>query len=483
MGITIVGLGPGNGRLLTRAAWKLLTNADTVYFRTKRHPAVDDLPQHIERISFDHLYDTAMQFEDVYLQIVSELIILGTDSDIIYAVPGHPFVGESTVTALVKMAEEANITVFVEPGISFVEPMLTAVQVDVLDGMQLFDAIELSTFHIPPLNPDVPLMLAQVYSRLLASEVKMTLMTLYPDEHPVMLVHHAGNSDEIVESVPLYEIDRSEHINHLTSLYVPPLPYAASLPALAETVAILRSPKGCPWDQEQTPQSLREGFLDEASEVLEALDQDDTHALREELGDMFYHLVIQIQMAMEMEAFCLSDVLAEVDAKLKYRHPHVWGDWEVTDSREVVLNWEMLKDAKKGKKGTESLVDNIPLALPALARSQKIQNRVRKVGFDWPDISGVYDKLDEEVAELKAATSRSEQMAELGDLLFVIVNLAKWIGFDAESALREANLRFVQRFKLLEQLARERALNLPEMSIDDMEALWQEVKSTLKTGE
>ncbi|MCP5096378.1 MAG: nucleoside triphosphate pyrophosphohydrolase [Chloroflexi bacterium] len=479
MGIIVVGLGPGNGRLLTRAAWELLTSTEKVYFRTKRHPAVDDLPATVERISFDHLYESAEKFEDVYQQIVGELIALGADSDIVYAVPGHPFVGESTVTALVKKAEEANVAVSIEPGISFVEPMLTAVNIDILDGMQLFDAIELTSFHIPPLNPDVPLMLAQVYSRLLASEVKMTLMTLYPDEHPVTLVHSAGTADEIVEAVPLYAIDRSEHINHLTSLYVSPLPYAASLPALAETVAILRSPNGCPWDQEQTPQSMREGFLEEASEVLETLDQNDMDGLREELGDMFYHLVMQTQMATEMEDFRLSDVLAEIDAKLKYRHPHVWGDWEVADSDEVVSNWEMLKAAKKGESGSNSLVDNIPLTLPALARSQKIQNRVRKVGFDWPDISGVYDKLDEEVAELKAAASLDERMLELGDILFVIVNLAKWMGVDAESALREANLRFGQRFRLLEQLVRERSLILSEMEIDDMESLWQEAKSKL----
>jgi len=358
--------------------------------------------------------------------------------------------------------------------------VLTAVHVDALDGLQLFDAIELATFHIPPLNPDVPLMLGQVYSRLLASEVKMTLTSIYPDEHQVFLVHAAGSNAEVVESVPLYAIDRSEQVDHLTSLYVPPLPFVASLTGLAETVAILRSPNGCPWDQEQTPQSLREGFLEEASEVLAALDEDDVDGLREELGDMFYHLVMQVQMAMENEDFRLSEVIAGIDAKLKYRHPHVWGNWQVENSDEVVLNWEMLKEKEKGENTPESLLDNIPVAMPALARAQKIQRRVKKVGFDWPDISGVYEKLVEELAEVQAATTPEEQMAEMGDVLFAAVNVARWLDVDAESALREANLRFGRRFRIVEQLAEERGLKLVEMDIDALELLWQEVKELLR---
>ena len=479
MGITIVGLGPGNGRFLTLSAWRLLTNTETLYLRTSRHPAVDDLPETIVCKSFDHVYDAAEQFEDVYQHIVSELIKLGKDSDIVYAVPGHPFVGESTVTALVKQAEEAGVAVSVEPGISFVEAVLTAVHVDALDGLQIFDAIELAALNVPPIQTDVPLMLGQVYSRLLAGEIKMTLMSLYPDEHQVFLVHRGGDDDQMVEAVPLYEMDRSDEINHLTSMYVPPLPYPSSLTALAETVAILRGPGGCPWDQEQTPQSMREGFLEEANEVLTALDEDDPVGLQEELGDMFYHLVMQVQMAMEMEDFRLPDVLAGIDAKLKYRHPHVWGDWNVADSEEVVLNWEMLKEKEKGDNGPVSLVDNIPVSMPALARAQKIQKRVKKVGFDWPDISGVYEKLAEEIGELKDANTPAEQMAELGDLLFATVNIARWLDVDAESALREANLRFSRRFRLVEQLAESRDLDLSAMDLDALEAIWQEAKQEL----
>jgi tetrapyrrole methylase family protein/MazG family protein len=337
-------------------------------------------------------------------------------------------------------------------------------------------------FHYPPLNPDVPLLLGQVYSRLVASDLKLVLTAVYPEEHPVHLIHAAGMIGQVVEEVPLYAIDHSEQISHLTSLYVPALPYKASLPALAETVAILRSPDGCPWDREQTPQSMRADFLEEASEVLAALDAFDDDGLREELGDMLYHLVMQAQMASEEEVFRLSDIIAGIEAKLKRRHPHVWGDWEAADTAAVLRNWEQIKQDEKGGQAA-SVLDNIPTALPALARSQKIQHKVAKVGFDWPNVAGVYEKLREEMAELQAAITPAERQAELGDILFVIVNLARWLGVDAESALREANLRFDRRFREVERLAVERQLDLSQMDLAAMDVLWQEVKAFLQTAD
>ncbi|MCP4428510.1 MAG: nucleoside triphosphate pyrophosphohydrolase [Chloroflexi bacterium] len=476
MGITIVGLGPGDGRLLTREAWQVLSTAGTVYLRTQRHPAAADLPESVKQVSFDRVYEAVERFDDVYDQIVAELLRLGREDDIVYAVPGHPFIGESTVTRLVAAAGGAGVPVTIAPGLSFVEPALTAVHADALDGLQIFDAIELAEMLYPPLNPDQPVLLGQVYSRLLAGELKLTLTAVYPDQHPVSLIHAAGTEDEIIENIPLYAIDRSDHIGHLTSLYLPPLPVKSDLSALAETVAILRSPNGCPWDIEQTPQSMRGGLLEEASEVLAALDAADPNNLREELGDLLYHLVMQAQMASEMGDFRLSDVVAGIETKLRRRHPHVWGDWEAGDTAQVLKNWEQLKKEEK-EASPESLLDNIPLSLPALARSQKIQNKVRKVGFDWPEIGGIYDKLNEEVAEIKAAQTPEERADEVGDLLFVTVNLASWLGVDAESALRGANLKFNGRFRQVERLVAERGLAWEQLDLEALEAIWEEVKA------
>ncbi|GAB4276683.1 MAG: nucleoside triphosphate pyrophosphohydrolase [Candidatus Promineifilaceae bacterium] len=483
MGITIVGLGPGNGRYLTREAWDILTNASNILLRTARHPTVADLPDSVTTHSFDHIYDTTDRFEEVYATIVNTIIEQAAAGDMVYAVPGHPLMGESTVTALLAKAKEENIPVRIVDGISFVEPMITAVSLDALDGLQIFDAIDIANRQYPPLDPDTPALIGQVYSKLLASELKLVLMMAYPEEHPVKLVHAAGTKQEIIEAMPLYEMDRSPHIDHLTSMFVPPLPHPSSLNALADTVAVLRSPGGCPWDQEQTPQSMRQGFLEEFGEVLAALDADDTDNLREELGDLLYHIVMQTQMATEAGDFRLPDIIAEIDAKLKHRHPHVWGDVEVADSDEVVRNWERIKAKEKGGLAEKSLLDNIPTALPALAQSQKVQDKVRKVGFDWPAIEGVYEKLQEEIAEIQAAQSQAERQAEVGDALFVLVNLASWLGVDAESALREATLRFRRRFQLVEQLAAQNGGDLAKMSLDEMETLWQQAKKIVADDE
>ena len=483
MTITIIGLGPGDAGLITRQAWHLLSAADTVCLRTRRHPAVAGLPTHLRLHSFDAIYDTADNFAAVYRAIADEVLRLATDDDVLYAVPGHPYVGEATVTAIARGAAEAGIPLRVVAGLSFVEPALAALGVDALDGLQLFDAIELAGFLYPPLNPDVPVLLGQVYSRLLAGELKTALMSIYPPEQPVALVHAAGEADELIEHLALHEIDHSERIDHLTSLYIPALPVKAGLTALAETVAVLRSPNGCPWDREQTPQSLRDGFLEEAYEVLAALDAADDDNLREELGDLLYHILMQTTLAAEAESFTLTEVIAGIEAKLKRRHPHVWGDWQVSSSADVLRNWEVLKQREKSDRGDSaaptSTLDGIPPALPALARSQKIQTKAAATGFDWPDIEGVFAKLAEEVAEVRAAETADDKRAELGDVLFVVVNLARWLGADAETALRQANERFGRRFRGVERLAAERGLELAALSFEELDALWNEAKAAL----
>ncbi len=482
MGITIVGLGPGGGHLLTREAWDIISSSGTIYLRTSRHPAVQDLPQSIQQHSFDHIYDVAEHFADVYDQIVAELLRLGRADQIVYAVPGHPHVGEFTVTKLQQQAAKEDIPLRIVPGLSFVEPVLTALAVDALDGLQVYDALALLEHLYPPINANSPLLLAQVFSRLVASEVKLVLAAVFDDLHPVYLVHAAGEPHQKVEPCPLYAIDRSHHIDHLTTLFVPALPAAATLPALAETVAVLRSPGGCPWDIEQTPQSMRAGLLEEAYEVLEALDNDDADSLREELGDLLYHIVMQAQMASEAGHFTLTAIIAGIEAKLKRRHPHVWGDWSVENTAQVLQNWEVLKKQEK-EAAPESLLDGLPPRLPALTHSQKIQSKVGKIGFDWPAIDGVYGKLLEELDELKEADSNVDRRSELGDLLFVVVNLARWLDVDAESALREANLRFGSRFRLVEQMAKERQIDLQGLNLAEIDILWGEAKEKLaKSG-
>ncbi len=390
--------------------------------------------------------------------------------------------GESTVVQLVKVAQQASVPVRVISGLSFLEPVLNLLEIDGRDGVQIIDAITAAEQDYPLLSPDRPVILGQVYNQFLASELKLNLSAVYPDEHEVILIHGAGTDAEIVEKIPLYEVDRSEHIAHLTTLVVPPRPQRSDLSALAEVVATLRGPNGCPWDQKQTPQSMRDGFLEEVSEVLDTLDRDDVVGLEEELGDVLLHVTMQSQMAAEEGLFTLSDVISGIVTKIVRRHPHVWGDTQVNSSGEVVANWEAIKAQEKVENGqmeSGTILNNIPVSLPALARALKIQKRVAKVGFDWHEIDGVYDKLQEEVREVQSAKNPEQTAAEIGDLLFAVVNLARWLDVDPEVALREANLRFMRRFTVVETLAAEQQQSLKTLDIDALERLWIEAKSRL----
>jgi tetrapyrrole methylase family protein/MazG family protein len=474
MSIIVVGLGPGSPSLLTQEAWGVLEAADEVWLRTEHHPTVKSLPAHLKLHSFDVLYEGAQDFGQVYETIASEVLGLARHlEDVVYAVPGHPLVGETAVMQLLSLAEDAGISVQVVDGLSFVEPTLTALRVDALAGVQICDAMEIATLHHPPLNPDLPALLAQFYSQTLAVDVKLTLMNQYPDDHPVTLVHAAGTSDQFIVDVPLYELDR-RHVAHLTTLYVPPLSKVSSFEGLQETMAQLRAPDGCPWDREQTHESLRGTLLEEAYEVAQAIDMRDVDGLREELGDLLLQVLIHTQIATEEGEFKMPDVIAGIDAKLKHRHPHVWGEREVSGTGEVLRHWEQLKRQEKGEE--RSVLDGVPVALPALQQADTYGRRAARVGFDWSGVEGVVDKVREEFAEVGTADTLETREAEIGDLLFAVVNWARWLKIDPEVALRQANARFACRFRAVERMARERGMDMVTQDIDTLEALWQEVK-------
>jgi tetrapyrrole methylase family protein/MazG family protein len=479
--VTIVGLGPGDPRHLTREAWEVLEGAGEVWLRTERHPTVAGLPAHLALHSFDHLYEEAEDFAQVYDAIVGAVVRLGErPQGVIYAVPGHPLVGEATVVQILSRAEGAGVVVHIVGGLSFVEPTLTVLRIDALAGLQIYDAVELAARHHPPLNPDLPALVGQLYSPALAADVKLTLMNQYPDDHGVALVYAAGTPEQRVVHLPLYELDRRDdgdfwgHLAHLATLYVPPLPGVSSFEGLQDTIARLRAPGGCPWDREQTHESLRAGLLEEAYEVLAAIDAGDVQALQEELGDLLLQVLLHAQIATEEVEFKMAQVIAGIDAKLKHRHPHVWGARPVRGTEEVLQRWEELKREEKGE--ARSVLDGVPVALPALLQADTYGRRAARVGFDWTEAGGVAEKIREEMAEVEAAASPEEREAELGDLLFAVVNWARWLRVDPEAALRKANARFARRFRAVERLARQRGLDMTALTIDELEALWQEVK-------
>ncbi|MFH1381678.1 MAG: nucleoside triphosphate pyrophosphohydrolase [Chloroflexota bacterium] len=248
--------------------------------------------------------------------------------------------------------------------------------------------------------------------------------------------------------------------------------------SLVQIIARLRAPDGCPWDREQTHASLREFLLSECYEALEALDEGDNTKLCQELGDLLLQIVLQTQIATEAGEFQLGDVLTGINTKLIHRHPHVFGETKVKDADEVAHNWQVLKKEEPGREA--SILASVPRQMPALAYGQEIQRRVAELGFDWADINGVINKLVEEVQEFKEAETQAEREQEFGDLFFTLVNVARRVGVNAETALRSANERFYRRFSLMEELCRERGLDLGKLSLDEQNALWEEAKKKLE---
>lgn len=479
-GIVIASLGPGNPGQMTREVWEHLSTLDEVWLRTRQHPTVEGFPPDLRVHSFDDLYESAEKFEDVYAAIIEKILALGRRPEgVTYAVPGHAFVAEATGPEIVRRAREEGIPVRVMEGVSFLEPVFSALQVDPFTGIALVDALDLGNLHTPHFPPDQPMLIAQVYSRSIASDVKLTLNAVYPDQHRVRLVHAAGTPDERVEDLALYEIDRSDAIGLLTILYVPPLAEATSLEGFQEIVAHLRAPDGCPWDREQTLQSLGPSLLEETYEALEAIDRDEMDGLEEELGDLMLLVTMFAQIGAEEGYFGMADIIRGIQTKIVRRHPHVFGDEQVSGSQDVLRNWQKLKQDEREKNGqsdVKGLLDGVSRALPALLRAQEYQSRAAQVGFDWPAIDGVKEKLLEEWNEVNAAQDASELESELGDLLFATVNLVRWYKVDAETALRKANERFYDRFRFIETSAGAEGRKLDELTLDEMEQYWQAAK-------
>lgn len=472
--LTILGLGPGDPTLLTRAAWDALNAADVLHLRTRKHPTVAGLPNGKRIIAYDRLYSAHARFEDVYAAIVQRVMRAAGKGDVLYCVPGHPLVGESTTPALLKACAERGIATRIISGLSFIEPVLehlarAGVAVDPIDGLQISDALQIGAAHHPALNPDKPALISQIYSRAIASEVKLTLLNQHAPHTAVWIVGAAG-----VMRTELHTLDHADRFDHLTSLYIAAAPRASGFEAMQELAAHLRAPEGCPWDIEQTHQSLRNTLLEETYEVLDAIDRDDLDNLKEELGDLLFNIIMQAQIATEAERFRMTDVIDHVHAKLIHRHPHVFGDLKLADADAVLKNWERIKKAERPP--ATSALSGIAPALPALAHGQKMIARAEKAGFKWPSTALRVKKVREELAELLAAPDQDNRFEEFGDLLFTLCNLAVAYHVDAESALRAASLKFAGRFGHVEALVDARGLDMHAMSINALLKLWQQAK-------
>lgn len=469
-------------------AWNALQRADLLFLRTAMHPTVRHLTSNgIVFETFDHLYDRKESFELLYAKIADQLLSAASVQPVTYAVPGHPLVGEESVRLILQAAEERDIPVELIPSMSALDAIFAATGLDPIAGLQVYDALSFTPNQLIAGRPAVFL---QVYNSFVASELKLDLLQVLDADTPVVILQAVGiPGEEHLCEMPLKLIDH-QPFDHLSSLLIPVVETekhsisSHSLDPLVEVMQRLLAPDGCPWDRKQTHDSLGRFLIEEAYEVIDAVAQKDYDALCEELGDVLLQIVFHSLLASQCGAFDIDDVVHTVTAKMKRRHPHVFGTVEADDEQAVLRNWEAIKRMEKAIRGDsasedKSLLSGIPRQLPALMLAEKTQKKAAQVGFEWDSVAGAWAKLEEELQELTAAMATGTDEArthELGDVLFALVNVARYLKIDPEDALRKTTDKFMRRFHYIEQSAARKGQTLSEMTLSEMDEYWDEAK-------
>jgi len=478
--ITIAGLGPGSPDDLTLRAFREIENAKHLYLRTKKHPTVKYLEEKgIVYTSFDDIYDSLPTFDEVYGAIAEEIIKNAVEKDIVYAVPGHPLVAEDTVQRILVLARKKNIAVDIVQSVSFIDAVVSALYIDPIEGLKVLDGLQLGKQKIDTSAHNI---ITQVYNRRVASDVKLKLMEYYKDETEVTLISGAGvRGHEKIEKMPLYDIDRAEWVDYLTSLYIPPVSKKKryDFDDLVAIMERLRGDGGCPWDREQTHESLKQYLIEESYEVLEAIDEGDMDKLCEELGDVMLQVVFHSSIAMGKGEFDILDVTNRTTDKMINRHTHIFGDDVCKTAADVLVNWEEIKKKEQKHKTVTDTLRHVPKNMPALMRSLKVQDKAARVGFDWDNVEGAISKVNEEFQEFMEvykSENYGKIVEELGDLLFSVVNVCRFEKVMPEFALNNTSEKFINRFGYIESEALKSGKRIQDMTLAEMDELWEDAK-------
>ncbi|SHE76892.1 tetrapyrrole methylase family protein / MazG family protein [Caldanaerobius fijiensis DSM 17918] len=481
MRIDVIGLGPGSDGLITRQTENILRGADEIYLRTKIHPSVKWLDENgIKYQSFDYIYEESRSFDEVYIKIAEFLIGRVLEGGkVVYAVPGHPLIAERSVDNLMRLAQEKGIDVFVYSAVSFIDAVLASIKYDPINGLKILDGLSLDR-QVP--DRACGNIITQVYDNLVASEIKLKLMKIYQPEQDIVFIRSAGiPHEEVVRKIKLYQLDMQKDIDHLTCVYIPPASNSTyDFGDLIKIMEKLRSDSGCPWDKEQTHETLRQYLIEECYEVIEAINKKDPAKLQEELGDVLFQVVFHSRIAEESGLFNINDVIDGVCSKMILRHPHIFSNIKVKSTDEVLNNWDAIKKDEKGYTSITEVLRDIPKELPALMRSYKVQHKAAKVGFDWDDVDKALDKLYEEIEELKEvykSGNREKIQEEMGDVLFACVNVSRFLKVEPELALASTIEKFIERFSYIETKAVEMGKMMQDMSLSEMDELWNEAKT------
>lgn len=479
--IKIVGLGPGSVDSLTIGTIGILKNSNRLYLRTEKHPTVSYLRQiNVNFETYDYLYEEREKFEDVYIGIAEDLIDKERQfKEIVYGVPGHPLVAEKSVTLLLKLCEEKNINVKVIPSVSFIDVIMERLKIDIVEGIKIVDAFDLQN-HL--MDKRVGLIITQVYDKLIASEVKLALMNYYADDTNVFFIRAAGVENmESIREIKLYELDRQQDIDYLTSIYIPRYEKITyDLKDLLDIMEKLRGEMGCPWDREQNHESLKKCLIEESYEVIEAIEENDDVKLVEELGDILLQIIFHCQIGKEEGFFDINDVIRAICDKMIKRHPHVFGNVKIDNSKEVLVSWDKIKKEEQGLKTYTDELRHVAKTLPALMRAFKIQEKAAKIGFDWDRVECALNKVLEEYYEVREVYKGEQKvkiLEEIGDLIFACVNVARFLDIDPEFALNYTIEKFIRRFAYIEKSSKTQGVDMINMTLAQMDELWEEAKN------
>lgn len=452
--IHIIGLGSGDFEQLPLGLYRRLLNKEQpLYLRTADHPLVETLVNEgITFQTFDETYEKHDQFEAVYADIVDQLTEYAANQSITYAVPGHPMLAEQTVKLLLEKCPDQ---IEIIGGQSYLDDLFTSLKFDPIEGFSFIDA---TAFKREELNYHQHLVFCQVYDQWIASEVKLTLMEDLPDDYPITVIDAAGSKQERIITVPLYQLDQTVELSNLTSIYVPK-PDASMLKHqfnyLRGVIQRLRAPGGCPWDQKQTHESLRQHLIEEAYELIDAINNQDDEGIIEELGDVLLQVMLHSQVGQDQGYFSIDDVIKTLNEKMIRRHPHVFGDVKVENEEEVHANWQAIKASEKQR--AQSILDRIPNASSPILKAEAFQKEIEKTGMDFGSLADRWQAVDEALTACKEIeeSTREEQAEKLfGDLLFALINMARYHSIKPALALERSNQYLMNRFQAIEMNAK-----------------------------
>lgn len=479
--ITVVPLGPGAPEFLTLGALEVLSKASTVILRTGRHRACEELLKRgIAYATLDHLYEEADDFDALNKRAAKELWEAAAQGPVAYGVADPT--SDETVRELQNGAGPQK-KVEVLSGVPLYAPCLCALPgIPESQGLRILPAASCGE---AALIPSEPLLITELNSRLLTGDVKCWLLSLHDPEGEVFFFPPGETARRTARKIPLSDLDRQKAYDHTSAVYVPAAPLLArkrhDFFDLLHVMQKLRAPDGCPWDKEQTHQTLRPYLLEEAYEAVAAIDEGDMDHVADELGDVLLQVVFHAEVARQHGEFDIRDVTTAICQKMISRHAHIFGSVKCDTAEEVVLSWDKQKKRERGLSSQAEVLKDVPRHLPALMRAGKVQQKARQVGFDWDDPREALKKVGEETREvLEELEKGSDPGEELGDLLFAAVNVARLCKKQPEFLLQEAVEKFIRRFERMEKMILEAGKALEHLTLSEMDVYWEKGKQLEK---